>query len=255
MSQVNFKYMLSLCLAAAMMHGCGDSGTNPDDGPAFSDMAIPGNKLYVAYKSPDPIVKLDTVKISFRYNFSKVKSIDVRATLDSEKTWIPLAGLTPNSSNKASVLWIPEDDSVISNFFGKREGFIRVRDTLSNEHVDSDSFIMVGKVPFILIGPNRKQAFPITDTVKIMYGQNRDRSGELTAGFLLASDTTYVDISRKSATYVVSESLPIKEYITKFAPLDFAERAGNFPEPITLFIADYGASSFALKADSIIITQ
>lgn len=236
-----------------MLLGCVDSGTTPDQSPALSNMAILGNKLYVAYKSPDVLEKFDTIWISFNYNPSKVKSIDIRATFDLEKTWIPLSAVIPDNSKKASFAWVPKNDSITFNYFGRKEAFIRVSDTISNVHIDSDSFVIIGRVPYVLISPKSKDTFSINDTIRILYTQNTDRSSNISVGFLLPSDTGYVNITNR--TVKLSESLPIKDFMTKFVPRDFAERARNFADPITIFIADYGSSSLVLKADSIIITQ
>ena len=255
MSQGYLNTILSIFLAAAMLLGCVDSGTNPDQSPALSNMTVLGNKLYVAYKSPDVLEKFDTIKISFSYNLSKVKSIDIRATLDSEKTWIPLGVVVPDNSKKALFAWVPKNDSITFNYCGKKEAFIRVRDSVSNEHIDSDSFLIVGRVPYSLISPKPRETFSIADTIKILYMQNQDLSSNISVGFLLMGDTGFVNISDKNKTEKLSQSLPIKNFLTKFVPLDFAGRARNFADPITIFIADYGSSSLVLKADSIIITQ
>ena len=247
--------LLGLFLTAALFIGCKGSITAPDNSPPFSDMAPLGGKLYVAYKSPDAAQKLDTIKISFTYNSSKVKSIDVRATLDSERTWIRLGAAMPAGSGKAAYKWIPKNDSIAFNYCGKREAVIRVIDSLTNEHIDSDSFLIVGAVPYVLVSPKRKETFGVTDTVQIVYTQNQDLSSSISVGFLLPTDTGYVNISDKNMTVVLSKSLPIKNFVTKFVPIDFAGRAGNFTNPITIFIADYGGPSAVLRADSITIIQ
>jgi hypothetical protein len=223
------------------------------DCPAFSDMSRLGDKLYVAYKSPDVLEKSDTVKISFHYNYTKVKSIDVSATLDSAKTWIPLSTLTPSASDQAAVSWVPRSDPVSFAYFGKKTAYVRVSGGNSGEHIESDSFIICGKVPYVLISPQRKESFPLSDTIPIMYSQNQDLSSNISIGFLLGTDSGYVNISDKNETIKVSASLPIKVFVTKFVPLDFAAKAKNYTDPITIFIADYGGASAILKADSISI--
>jgi len=203
--------------------------------------------------------KPDTIKISFDYNSSIVKSINVQATLDSQQTWILLGRIIPDNSDKASLSWIPKNDSITFKFCGKKEAFIRVYDSVSNVHIDSDSFLIVGTVPYVLIGPGRKETFSINDTIKILYKQNQDLSANLTIGLLFSSDTgrDFVSISGSNVrTIKQSQSLPIKNFITEFVPIDFAEKAKNYTEPITLFVADYGVSAFPVaKADSIRINQ
>jgi hypothetical protein len=244
----------SLWFFAALLLGCVDKGVTPDNSPAFSAMARLGDILYVAYKPPlDVPGKSDTVTISFNYNVSKVKSIAIRATIDSQKTWIVLADLAPNSSNKAVVRWVPKDEPAVFGYFGKKECFVRVSDGLTQEHIDSDSFLICGNVPFVFVSPKSKDTFSLGDTVPIVYSQNQDRSSNLTAGFLVAGDTGFVNISDKNGTEKISVSLPIKNFITKFIPRDFAGRARNFADPITIFIADYGGAGAILKADSISI--
>ena len=170
---------LCILLAAVMLLGCVESGTNTDQSPALSNMAILGDKLYVSYLSPDPLVKFDTIWISFNYNASKVKSIDIWATLDSEKTWISLGGVFPNNSKKASFEWVPKNYPTAFNYCGKKEAFIRVRDTSSNEHIDSDPFLIVGRVPYVLSSPKRKETFSITDTIQILYTQNQGHRADI----------------------------------------------------------------------------
>ena len=246
---------LSSCIAAAMLLGCGENGTNPDQSPALSNMAKLGDKLYVAYKSPDVLEKFDTVNISFDYNASKVKSIDIRAMLDSEKTWISLGTVIPDNSKKASFAWVPKNDSIIFDYCGRKEAFIRVQDGISNEHIDSDSFLIIGRVPYALFSPKSKETFSIADTIQILYTQNQDLSSNISVGFLVAGEPDFVNIADKNKSEKLSQSLPIKTFLTNFIPLDFTEEARNFADPITIFIADYGSSSLVLKADSIIITR
>jgi hypothetical protein len=259
LSQCLKAAILAGCLTIAIFSGCKNSGIGPDNSPAFSNMARLEDKLYVAYKSPDLLEKPDTIKILFNYNSSKVKSIGVQATLDSGQTWIPLGRIIPDNSDKASLPWIPKNDSITFKFCGKKEAFIRVYDSVSNVHIDSDSFLIVGAVPYVLIGPKRKEAFSITDTIKILYTQNQDLSANLTVGFLFMADTGYdfVSISGSNGrTTKLSQSLPIKNFITEFVPINFAEKAKNYTDPITLFVADYGVSAFPVaKADSIRINQ
>lgn len=95
----------------------------------------------------------------------------------------------------------------------------------------------------------------MSDTVPIAYSQNQDLSSNISVGFLIENDSGYVNISDKNETIKVSSSLPIKNFVTKFVPLDFAVKAKNFSNPITIFIADYGGGSVILKADSIVIHQ
>jgi hypothetical protein len=244
-----------MCLGTVLLSGCGDNGINPDNKPAFSNMALLGEKLCVAYKSPDPVEKLDTVKVSFSYNSSKVKSIDVRATLDSEKTWIPIGTALPNSSEMAVIPWVPKDDSITFNYFGKKEGFVRIRDTVSNEYIDSDSFIIAGRVPYVLLRPSRKETFSIADTIGIFYSQNQDLSANLSVGFLFWADTGYDMETHCDTTIKLSQSLPIKHFLTNIVPSEYAEKAIMFAQPITIFIADYSSTSLILQADSITITQ
>jgi hypothetical protein len=242
-------------LTAMFFFGCKSGPTAPDNSPLFSDMAALGGKSYVAYKPPYAGEKFDTIKISFGYNPSKVKSIGVRATLDSQKTWISIGTVGPNSSGKAAVMWIPKDNSAAFSYCGKKEALIRVVDSLSNEHIDSDTFLIVGSVPYVLSSPERKKTFAITDTIPIAYTQNQDLSTNISVGFLIPSDTGYVNISDRNEAVLLSRSLPIKNFVMKFLPQDFADKAGNYSDPITIFIADYSGPSTILKADSIIITR
>jgi hypothetical protein len=246
-------------LIAALISGCKSSPAAPDNSPAFSDMApLGGNFYYVAFKSPDlePGDRRDTVKISFSYNVSKIKSIAVRATLDSQKTWIHIGAVTPQSSGKAAVTWIPKDSPAAFAFFDRRETFVRVVDTVSNEHIDSDSFFLFGSIPYVLYGPKPKETFRISDTIPISFSRNQDRSTNVSVGFLVPSDSGWDKVDIVDRTETVSESRPIKTFLTKFVPQDFSDEAGNYPAPITIFIGDYGGGSKPiLKADSIVITR
>jgi hypothetical protein len=243
---------------AALLGGCNSSPTAPDNSPIVSNLVVLGGKLYdVAYKSPDltHLNKVDTIKISFSYNSSKVKSIAVRATIDSQKTWLAVADVSPTGSGKADLAWIPKNDPAAFAYFGKKEAYVRVLDTISGEHIDSDSFSIYGSVPYVLSSPKRKESFAATDTISIAYMQNQDLSSNISVGFIIPSDTGYVNISDRSEAVLISRSLPIKNFVMKFVPQDFADKAGNFSAPITIFIADYGGPSTILQADSITITR
>ena len=247
---------LAACLLTVVLFlGCKNTATAPDDSPVFGNLGSLGGKLYVAYKPPYSGEKSDTVTISFSYNPSKAKSIAVRATLDSQKTWIHLADVGTNSSGKAALRWIPKDDPASFAYCGKKEAFIRVLDSFAGEHIDSDTFAIIGSIPYALSSPQRKETFAITDTIPIAYMQNQDLSSNISVGFLIPSDTGYVNITDKNETVLESRSLPIKNFVTKFVPQDFADRAGNFSAPITIFIADYGGPATILQADSIMIVR
>ena len=148
--------------AAFVLAGCGDGGTGPDNSPAFGNVSN-FEPLYLAYLTNDPIYKPDTIKASFDYNSSKVKSIEISITLDTGKSWVQIALMTPQSSNKASIAWAPLSDAANFGYFGGKQCFLKIEDPISKNAISTDSFIVVGNIPSLSTLPKaaRRLRFPI----------------------------------------------------------------------------------------------
>ncbi len=260
-NQVLFIKILSALALTGIIVGCVDST------PALDNLMIEGKELFVAYDSPDPVTKSDTMKISFHYNSSKVSSLQIALILDSGKTWFSIAEFVTDNSNQKTIAWVPKNDSLHCRYFGKKEGYIRVTNkftkadkTVSNENfaqMESEVFTLIGAVPYILTNPQTGETFKRTDTIRIEYGQNQDLSSHISVGFLAdtGTGTGYDNVSIDNRTERISESLPLSSFVTKFVPQDFSVKARNYAKPVTIYIADYGQSGLVLRADSIAIVE
>jgi hypothetical protein len=235
-------------IAALLLSGCGDSGTSPKIASAFYNISKP-DSLYLAYESPDFFNKPDTISLSFNYNPAKVTSIYVSATLDSGKSWILVSSITPNSSGFASVLWTPKTDAVSDNFtyFGEKKSFFRIQDASSNETIESDKFIVIGRETGILISPKGGEILRSNDSITVRYAQNQDLTGHLElyyspiySGYPDSVNWIPPQVSQQLGP---SSNLIIKYFIAKFS---LSDPNNNYDLtallPIKVMVADYGKS-------------
>lgn len=237
--------------------GCDDGGTGPNNDPALSNLTkLNTGYLYVAYKTPNVDTKLDTVTITFDYNSSKIQSIAVKATLDSGQTWIKIADLNATGSNHASIKWIPKDAAQTTfNYFGFKECYLRIEDASASVYLVSDTFQILGAIPFILISPKGGETFTKTDSMKITYSNNQDMTAKVTVCAKAGPES--VDFACDSSTPVrISQTLPIKTWVTTIVPQDFAEikpESFDFTFPLVILLADYGPNGKRLTSGEITI--
>lgn len=246
------------CVAAMCLTGCGDEAAGPDNGPAFSNPTkLAATRVYVSYSTPDPQLKSDTVKLSFEYNSSKVKSIKVEATLDSAKTWIPVATITPDGSPKASVTWVPKDAAQTTfNYFGFKECFIRISDPETDAFVTTDTFKVLGSIPFVLISPRGGETYNKTDSLKVLYSNNADLTSIVITVCAKAGPDSIGWAQGIGKTVRISQDLPIKNMSTTFIPEELAlDQPGYFDlsMPLQLLLADYGQNGKWIQSGDIAI--
>jgi hypothetical protein len=245
------------CAAAVVSTGCADNASGPDNGPAFSNPTKLNTAVYVSYPLIDPArLKLDTLKLSFNCNSSKVKSIKVDATLDSARTWIAVATITPGGSNKASVTWIPKDAAQTTfNYFGFKDCYIRIRNPETDSSITTDTFKVIGSVPFVLIAPIGGETYNKSDSLKVLYSQNKDRTAQITVCAKAGPDS--IDWAKDiGITVQISKVLPIYNYSTTFVPQELAlDRPGYFDlsMPLQLLLADYGPNGKRILSRNITI--
>ena len=234
---------------AVFLAGCGNT-ESPDLSPAFDNVSL-SSPLYVAYISPDPLTKPDIIHVSFDYNASKVKSIIIQATLDSGKTWLAVSSVTPNGSNKASVAWVPRDDTLNFHYFGFKEGYVRISDTVSFTSITSTAFSVIGATPFVLRSPTGGETFHGADSIQILYSQNQDLTATVS---VCAKTEDKADWALNiGETIQVSKQLPVKNYATMIVPDDLAADTAhiNLSEPLIILLADYGTNGMRIQSGAI----
>jgi hypothetical protein len=229
---------------ALLLIGChSDNGANPTI-PAFGDLSKLGdNKTYVAYPFPDPWKKkLDTLTLSFECNPVKVKTISVKATIDSGKTWLPITTVSPPLSNNQSIHWIPKNPSALPKYFGIKRCFIRIADTTTNEFIDSDTFSLIGAVPMVLLKSLDNDTFHVTDTIKVQYGTNMDLASNIETYFKTDTMTDWIRFFNDSKL-PSPDAPPIQNKQNCLIPAAVNDtvkiEAGNFTKPIKIFLKDY----------------
>jgi hypothetical protein len=239
------------------LSGCNDSGTGPNNDPAFSDLSSLGTKPYVAYTTPDGFEKPDTVKLSFNYNPSKMSSILVQATLDNGATWNTVSTLTPGSATRATVQWIPKDaDSATRNFFGFKTGTLKLSDPGSAEAIESESFTLIGAVPLKLIKPTGGETFGINDSVIVEYSANMDLLSNIQAFFKtdrMSNWNEFVDDELLNSPHPPIMNLK-KWFIPSQLDASIIAEAENFAQPIKILLQDYSNDLAVAKTDYITIT-
>ena len=237
---------------AVILIGCGkDNGTNTNNSDsAFSNLKLNnGSKTYVAYYSPDTSTKLDTLKLSFNCNPSKVNLMKVMITLDSEKNWIEIDSISANNTNNSSVTftWVPANaDTTIKNFFGRKSCLIKISDDA--EQIKTEEFSLIGALSFISISPQGGETFSATDTIHVLYSQNQDLSANISVCFSTScsdlNDSTCSWEQTFGTTEKISQNLPIKNFQLSFVPQDLASDRPNIDlkQPLRILLADYGTN-------------
>jgi hypothetical protein len=231
---------------------------NSQSDPEFSNVTgLQSDKVYATYPTSAAWkTKLDTVKVSFEYNSSKVKSISVKATIDSGKTWLPVTDVTPNGSNSETVHWIPKNSSTLPKYFGVKHCFIRIADTTTDTFIDTDTFPLIGTMPMILLDSLDNRTFRMTDTIKVKYGANMDLTSNIRANFKTDSMERWIEFTGGS-TLPSPDEPTIFNLQRSFVPMDVDSmdkvEAGNFAQPIKILLRDYGTSDYSIVIGNIII--
>ena len=223
--------------AAFVLTGCGDPA-GPDATAAFSAVSEV-ESFYVAYMSPDPIDKKDTVQVSFEYR--NVKKIEVTATLDSGATWFTVATPDLQGSGSTSVRWIPFDDASHFSYFGRRQCLVKIADPVSSVEVFTDSFYVVGNVPFELSSPEGNEEYKITDSIHVYYSQNQDLTARLSALVFPDADDDSTSVSLSQGNQLDGTWEFVRYFHTAFRLDDpiFGYNQTSMPK-IRVMVADYG---------------
>jgi hypothetical protein len=241
--------------AAMIFSGCNDSGTNVNNNPVFGNIAGL-DTLYAAYELSG---KPDTVKLSFDYNSSRVSSVNVEATLDSGVSWITIRSFTANSSDKATVQWLLNSDTVNFNYFGIKNAYIRISNAASSgDLILSDTFRVIGLTPFILTSPKGGESYSVSDSIDVLYSTNSDLVARVVACFR-PNDTAFVLVGladdNSAALTVISTQLVIKSMSRKFCLSGFTDLTSAWlTYPLQICIRDYN-SDMRITSGDIIITQ
>lgn len=237
--------------------GCFDNGTGPNNDPPFSNLTkLSAGHRYVAYQAPpNQTEKLDTVKLSFNYNSSKINSMLVQATLDSGKTWIHIATITPSSSS-ALIQWVPKDAAQTTfNFFGFKECYLQISDPTSGESINSDTFQTIGAIPIMLISPKGGEVYDKTDSIKVLFSHNQDITANVEV--CAKAGPNAPDWARNfGTTIIISKTLPIKNLSTTFVPQVVAEEKSGYFDyayPLIILLADYGENGKKILSGEITI--
>ncbi|MEO7425646.1 MAG: hypothetical protein ABI036_10695 [Fibrobacteria bacterium] len=233
-------------IAALMIWACDEGGTAPDDSAALSGISAV-DSVYAGYpRLYDPPC---TVKVSFNYNASKVGAMEVAATLDSGKTWIPVATLAANGSKPAQVTW-PLDrdaDTGLFDFFGYKEGYLKVTDKSSGLSIQSGKFNVIGNVPFILTSPTGGETFSVKDSIAMTYGVNTHLTAQIKACIRPNDSAIQWKPLEKftSSTTLTFQRGPARSFVQKFTLAYFDTAlawSGKWAtQPLQIMLKDYGS--------------
>jgi hypothetical protein len=248
-------FLGSTGVSACLLSGCGDSGTSPNNSPAFSNVSK-FEPFYLAYISPDPIYKPDTIKASFDYNSSKVKSIEVSITLDTGKSWVPAASITPQSSNKASIAWPPLSDPANFGYFGGKRCFLKIEDPVSKDAISTDSFMVIGNIPFMLIAPTGGETFRISDSINVFFCQNQDLTSNLKALVYPNINDDSNSVTLKNPALLPNSRDFIRYFQTTFSFDDTRFNYDRTAMPkIKILVGDYGVQVVIRESGPVTITK
>jgi hypothetical protein len=251
------KMICYAAIAAFLLIGCHKNPVVVDTSPAFSNLNTLGdNKTYTTYTYKDRWKKkLDTLTVSFDYNTLKVQSISIKVTLDSEKTWLPIATLSPGGSGSDTVHWIPKSSSDVSKYFGIKRCFVRISDTITDSSITSDTFSLIGAIPVVFLDSLGNDTFHMADSIKVKFGVNMDLASSIRTFFKTDSMNSWIEFTNDSnlpspydPQIVNTQRCLIPDKVDP-SRVD----AKNFAQPIKILIKDYGVGTSQLTSDYITI--
>jgi hypothetical protein len=245
-----WKYFLGITGVGVVFFCCCNTGTGPDgasdNSPALSNISAPDSVYAGYFRLYDPPC---TLSVSFDYNSSKVSSIDVSATLDSGKSWIPVTTVVPNGTNTAKVVWALTTDADTGHFafFGFKEGYLKISDKLSGASINSPMFSIVGNTPFVLTSPRGGETFSADDSISIVYSVNTQITAQIKP-CIRPNDTTIqwkALESFTSNTTLTYQRGPIRSFVQKFSlayfdsTLEWSDKWADYP--LQIMLKDYGS--------------
>jgi len=231
----------AIWLSAFFLFACNPNQPSPPT--EFSNLTPLTGKRFVAYFSPDRRSKPDTVKVSVELSGMAINAMKAKVTIDSGDSWISLEDIIPESSSRATIRWIPGDDTVHFGYFGEKECFIRISDISSAAEIQSDSFKIIGFLPVILLSPKDGESFSMNDTIAINYQTNNDLISNIQVFFRneLMRDTAWEEIIARKL--LDASTPPFRSLTALFYPYDCDTIITNHPEkPIRFLLKDYGSS-------------
>jgi hypothetical protein len=233
-------------LMMALSFAC-NSGTGPDDNDAaiLSNVSALDSVYTGYYRMYDPC----TLKVSFNYNASKVSTIDISATLDSGKSWIPVSTVTPSGSNTATVVWplTTTADTGHFNFFGYKEGYLKIVDKKSGTSINSHTFNIIGNAPFALTSPKGGETFSVNDSISLIYSINTNLTAQIKP-CIRPNDSTIQWKALESSSSTMSTTYqrgPVRSFVQKFT-LVYFNGLLNWTDkwadhPLQIMLKDYGS--------------
>jgi hypothetical protein len=246
-------------IAALMIWACEEGGTAPDDGAALSGISAV-DSVYAGYQRLfDPPC---TVKVSFNYNASKVSAMEVAATLDSGKTWIAVATVASNGSKSAQVVWPLDRDADTGHFdfFGYKEGYLKITDKSSGLSIQSAKFNIIGNVPFILTSPTGGETFSVNDSIPMAYGVNTHLTAQIKP-CIRPNDSAiqWKPLERfTSSTTLTFQRGPARLFVQKFTLAYFDTAlawSGKWAtQPLQIMLKDYGTGGKVKLSGLITVT-
>jgi hypothetical protein len=259
-----WKHFVEIAGIGAVLFCCCDNGTGPkggtpDNSPALSNVSAPDSVYAGYFRLYDPP---DTIRLSFNYNASKVTSIDVSATLDSGKSWIPVATVMPNSSNAATLVWPLNTDADTGHFsfFGFKEGYLKISDNASGASVNSPTFSIIGNRPFILTSPKGGETYSINDSIGLIYSVNTHLTAQIKPCIRPDDSTVQWKAleSSTSQTTLTYQRGPIRSFVQKFtlayfdSTLQWSDKWAD--HPLQVMLKDYGSGGKIQLSGLITIT-
>jgi hypothetical protein len=218
------EYILAFTsLLIAIFFAC-DSGTGPADNNAaiLSNVSALDSVYTGYYRMYDPPC---TLKVSFNYNASKVSTIDISATLDSGKSWIPVSTVTPNGSNTATVVWplTTTADTGHFNFFGYKEGYLKIVDKKTGTAINSQTFSIIGNAPFVLTAPTGGEIFSVHDSISLVYSVNNHLTAQIKLCIRPNDSTIQWKALESSSSSMITtyQRDPVRSYVQKFTLVYF----------------------------------
>jgi hypothetical protein len=233
-------------MAALMLWACEEGGTAPDASAALANVSAL-DSVYAGYpRLYDPPC---TLKVSFDYNASKVGAMEVAATLDSGKSWFPVATVAANGSKPAQVAWPldREADAGHFDYFGYKEGYLKITDKATGLSIQSGKFNIIGNMPFMLVSPKGGETFTLNDSIPLSYGVNTHLTAQIKP-CIRPNDTAIqwkALESFTSRTTLTYQRGSIRSFVQKFTLAYFDTTlawTGKWADhPLQIMLKDYGS--------------
>jgi hypothetical protein len=160
------------------------------------------------------------------------------------------------------VVWPLNTDADTGHFafFGFKEAYLKISDTMSGVSVNSPAFAIIGNMPFILTSPRGGETFSVHDSIGIVYSVNTNLTAQIKP-CIRPNDSAIQWKALESFTSVTTLTYqrgPVRSFVQKFS-LAYFDSTQQWSDkwtacPLQIMLKDYGSGGKIKLSGLITIT-